>query len=245
MTLSTQSKALPRYAPGEHWARYRKAPIPPARHTPGEVYADFDRFAPEDRALIEPEFHASVSVDLERAWYCTALRRTSPANYITVNAALNLSDPDEPSSGDWHRGGWQVRAPENPRRISPGYGCVYLPCDDEQALKTDHMLGTQRLYDARMSLYGVGHPAGGRPDPVWAAHHERAIADTAWWTMQLTRDGYPRSATPALIAAWLWSDAQFDRLIALVKQLTPHVPSTKREGWERWASEISPWAQYT
>ena len=244
MTPTTQTNERARYAPAEHWARYRKAPIPLARHAPGEVYVDFDRFAPEDRALIEAEFHASVSMDLGRAWYCTALRRTSPTNYITINAGLNLSDPDEPSSGDWHRGGWRIHAPEGPARIPPGYGCVSLPCDRAQTQRTDRILGTQRLYDARESLYGVGHPAGGRPDPVWAAHHERAIADTAWLRIQFAGDGYPRSATPALIAAWLWSDEQFDRLRALVEQLTPHIPSAKRKGWERWASEISPWADY-
>ena len=58
-------------------------------------------------------------MDGTRAWYCVALRHTSPKDHITSGDALNLPDPDEPSSGDWHCGGWHPSSEMRSRPRQP------------------------------------------------------------------------------------------------------------------------------
>ena len=215
------------------------------RYRPDEIYEHWETVDPDDRRLIETEFEASHRLDRrkERSWYCVALRRTTTECYISTGMALNVADADEPMSGDWHKGSWSTHKwePQHARAKRPtGWGWATMTCDDPYEQRTTAILGTQRLFDARTSEL-FPHPAKYRNEPVWCAHHERAIADYAWLFMCLSSGadkGYPKVVEPNTIDQWLWSRRQEANLGHLISQLTPHVPADRKAGWERWRDDV-------
>ena len=161
---------------------------------------------------------------------------TSPENYITGLSALNLRDPDCWQSGDWHQRGSWFRAIE---QIVPDSATKAIMSSDFRMGAPVNIMGDQRLCDARQGLGDLGHPDAKKPSRIWCAHHERAIADTAWMWMRDFPRIFPASVCAPTVAAFLWTDRQFENLHRLLDLLTPHVDIGCRDKWLSWKSELT------
>ena len=198
----------------------------------------------DEDALVapDPEYLRNV----QPGWMWVRIDNNSKANYITSGYALNLADP---SSGgvraDWHSTCWQVpRRGVHPRsrdcisaQASPLRGRAYYA-------ETSKVLGDRGVFDARRSLRGLGHPAGDRPCPVWAADHCRAIVDQAWNAMRKGILPVERHVTPYLVARWLWTDNQFQELLDMASSLGSLAVGQAGAQWQSWIHSLSPDATF-
>ncbi len=169
---------------------------------------------------------------------------TSVSQYLTGIHALNLVDPDCPSGGDWHaEGSWFV-----PAEGRTGNGMEMLLANKARngfTLRTPaNLLGWDRLFDARPSLRLIGHPQGSSAAPVWAARHDRAIADGAWDWLASRPTGFPGPYDGPSVAKWLWTEAQFGHLHRLVRALAAALEGEALRLWSRWTRDLSPDADW-
>ena len=126
----------------------------------------------------------------------------SAAGRTTLRAGRHSTCPTRngPPGGDWHHAGWW--GPYDAER--PWVNCAAMSADRGR-FSTVHILGDERLYDARERLSMERHPAARRNAPVWCAHHDRAIADLAWhFVMSAFRGGYLKCLHAPTVAEWLW-----------------------------------------
>ena len=204
-------------------------------------YADFDLSRPRPNYNAPPPDAPYVDADTGQVRMPRLIRLSSRQDYLTGWSSLNLSDPEWPSGGDWHHAGWW--GPYDTER--PWVNCAAMSADRGR-FSTVHILGDERLYDARERLSMERHPAARRNAPVWCAHHDRAIADLAWhFVMSAFRGGYLKCLHAPTVAEWLWDESQLDSLQALLERLTPHVPAASMHGWDLWRSELSMDAEWT
>ena len=94
------------------------------------------------------------------------------------------------------------------------------------------MLKAERIFDARPSLWMLGHPAAVRRTPVWSSHHDRAVAEVAFrnWTTGLWVR-WP--VAPWVVADWLGTEAQMRSLRGLEERLETCLPDGLVDGWHR------------
>ena len=204
-------------------------------------YADFDVLRPRPSHDVPPHDMPYICAKTGNINIPRIIRTSSKQDYVTGWAALNLIDPEWPSGGDWHRSGWRV--PYDPAR--PWVNCATMSADRDR-FSTVQMLGDMRLYDARESLAALPHPASRRDVPVWCAHHDRAIADLAWdFVSGAYRTGYLKCLYAPTVAEWLWDEVQMDSLKAMLDELTSHVPTASKRGWNQWRSELTMEADWT
>lgn len=198
-------------------------------------YADFDLSKPRPSHDVPPQDMPYFYAKTGKTNIPRIIRTSSRQDYLTGWAALNLTDPEWPSSGDWHRSGWW--GPHEAAR--PWVNCATMSADRGR-FSTVQILGDVRLHDARESLAALPHPAARRDAPVWCAHHDRAIADLAWdFVMSAYRTGYLKCLHAPTVAEWLWGEPQLDSLKAMLEKLTNHVPAASKRGWNQWRSELS------
>lgn len=203
--------------------------------------ADFDLSRPRPTWDMPPRDAPYLDPDTGQVRMPRHVRLSSRRDYLTGWSALNLSDPEWPFGGDWHRAGWWGLYDAE----RPWVNCAHMSADRGRH-STAEVLGEMRLYDARESLAHVRHPASRRPTPVWCAHHDRAIADAAWdFVMGAFERGYLKCLHAPTVAEWLWDESQMEKLKKLLEQLTPHVPASARLGWDLWRSELSIDADWT
>ena len=204
-------------------------------------YADFDLSHSRATQDVPPQGMPYVCSKTGETNVPKMIRTSSKQDYLTGWAALNLTDPEWPSSGDWHRSGW--RGPYDAAR--PWVNCATMSADQGR-FATVRILGDMRLYDARESLAALPHPAARRDAPVWCAHHDRAIADLAWdFVNGPYQTGYLKCLYAPTVAEWLWDEPQLDNLKAMLEELTNHVPPASRRGWNQWRSELTMEADWT
>ena len=169
---------------------------------------------------------------------------TSARQYVTGLQALNLIDPEFESSGDWHmQGSWFVSAEGvHPRAYEAllankarfGY-VLATPAE---------LLGEDRLFDARPSLQRLGHPEGDSTEPVWAAHHDRAIVDGAWKWLHPNPSLFPGPYYGPAVANWLWTNAQFAHLHRLARKVESTLSGNRRHLWATWMRDLTPDAEW-
>ena len=99
---------------------------------------------------------------------------TTITNYLCGGCALNIPDPR--GGGDWHDP-WRYR-----RRADDPPKVARLSNDRAAnpvlAHVLEHVLGTERIIDARERLALKGHPDTQKAGPpVWAASHERSTIE--------------------------------------------------------------------
>ena len=97
---------------------------------------------------------------------------TLPRRHITGTTALNIPQR-RISTGDWRQHAtWFWHEPETLSDHSltdePTYGHL-LQVPDPWGLR-----------DARWGRAQLGHPAGTRTEPIWAATHDRAVVEEGW-----------------------------------------------------------------
>lgn len=203
--------------------------------------ADFDVSRPRPSVNVPPQDMPYVSAKTGGVNVPRVIRASSKQDYVTGWAALNLADPEWPSGGDWHRSGWW-----GPYEVArPWANCATMSADRGR-FSTVGILGDMRLYDARESMAALPHPAAKRGAPVWAAHHDRAIADLAWdFANAAYRTGYLRCLYAPTVAEWLWDERQLDNLKAMLEELTSHLPAASKRGWNQWRSELTLEADWT
>ena len=106
-------------------------------------------------------------------------------------------------------------------------------------------LGDDRLRDCRAALAWMGHPAGKNPKTIWGAHHDRAIMDKAWSLLHVGARSLIRSTVcPSEVAAWLWSDEQFEHLHRMGRLLKQRLVGERQETWSAWLAQLTPNATY-
>ena len=225
-----KTRTLEMLDPGDRNAQWRSS-----------AGADFDLSRPRPTPDVPPRDAPYVDPDTGQVRMPRVIRMSSRRDYLTGWSALNLSDPEWPSGGDWHHSGWW--GSHDAER--PWVNCAAMSADRGR-FSTTGLLGDVRLYDVRGSLALERHPAARRDTPVWCAHHDRAIADLAWdFVMGAFHSGYLKCLHAPTVAEWLWDAAQLDGLKALLERLTPHVPAAARPGWDLWRGELSMDADWT
>ena len=169
------------------------------------------------------------SAPAERKRTFATIPQTSQDNYITDMWALNLWDSDN-EGGDWHARMWRM-------------SCVVdLSQEDSYPWRE---LGDDRLRDCRAALAWMGHPAGKNPKTIWGAHHDRAIMDKAWNLLHVGARSLMRSTVcPSEVAAWLWSDEQFEHLHRMGRLLEQRLVGERQETWSAWLAQLTPNATY-
>ncbi len=169
---------------------------------------------------------------------------TSVRHYISGHQALNLIDPDCPSSGDSQSdGAWFV--PHQGRTRDGMDALIANRTQDGYLFRTPHeLLGWDRLFDARPSLRFIGHPEGEADVPVWAAHHDRAIIDGGWSWLTEQPSGFPGSYDGPSVAEWLWTDVQFGHVHRLARKLETSLDGEARRLWRRWMRDLTPDAEW-
>lgn len=203
--------------------------------------ADFDLSQPRPNHDVPPSDAPYMDANTRQVRMPRLIRLSSRQDYLTGWSSLNLSDPEWPSSGDWHHAGWWGTYDEE----RPWVNCAAMSADRGR-FSTVPILNDERLYDAREGLAAERHPAARRSTPVWCAHHDRGIADMAWhYLLAAFHTGYLKCLHAPTVAEWLWDESQLENLKALLERLAPHVPSAARRGWDLWRGELSMDADWT
>ena len=100
-------------------------------------------------------------------WWRPIARTPTPDTYVTGAAALNIPDGD--AWGGWHGLMWHIQLEgeeySEANRAQMGRAADW-PYWTEESLR-----------DARAGLALIGHPAGQREEPVYAATFARALAE--------------------------------------------------------------------
>ena len=175
---------------------------------------------------------------------------TSSTCYITAKHALNLKSPAIGMAGDWHSAGWWFplhNDNDHARTAFMSNGRLYA----DACAETAEVLGERGLVDARDALQRLGHPAGSRPEKVWAATHVRAIVDYAWKECRsLLEDGrweiLLEARDPTQIRRWIATKEQWVELHAMAKEMGEVKSQTEamHNAWEDWRAHQCPSAHY-
>lgn len=179
--------------------------------------------------------------NIEPGWMWVRIDKNTRRNYITSGFALNLSDPGgEIGRADWHPMCWQVPLrgvhPRSRDCTAAQFAPLYGP---RHYAETWGSLLDRGVIDVRRPLRELGHPAGDRSQPVWAASHPRAIIDQAWNAMREGILPVRRHVTPYLVARWLWTEDQFDELLEMARCLQTAAPTECADPWREWFECLS------
>ena len=193
-------------------------------------------------SLPEPEDEYLRAV--QPGWMWVRIAANSRHNYVTSGYALNLSNPHlGVGPADWHQSCWTTPLQGTHPRARDSIAAVHNPTRQHSYYaETWTALADRGIFDARHALRELGHPAGMRSQPVWAAEHPRAIVDRAWHALRCGMD-VALHVTPYTVARWLWTDAQFVELDALAGAVEQRLGGA--DGWREWRACLSPAAGWT
>ena len=190
--------------------------------------------------------HPQYLRNIEPGWMWVRIDRNSRTNYVTSGYALNLADSGgEIGPADWHPGCWQVPLAGVHPRARDCIAARYAPLRGKgHYQETWAAIGDWGIVDARGPLRKLNHPAGDRGRRVWAANHPRAIVDRAWNSLRSSTVPVRLQVTPYLVARWLWTDEQFDELLAMADTIGSRSPRDFAAHWREWIACLSPDAAY-
>ena len=183
--------------------------------------------------------------DIQPGWMWVRIDHNSRKNYVTSGYALNLSDPGgEIGAADWHVGCWQTQLRGVHPRSRDCLAARYTPLRGQRYFaETWASLGDAGIVDVRTPLHEIGHPAGNRDAPVWAANHSRAIIDKAWDSLRSGATVWKR-VTPYDVARWLWTDEQFGELFDMARCIESGATLDDARMWRMWTERLSPDAHW-
>ncbi len=176
-----------------------------------------------------PPVESLAQINANRG-FPAGIGRTTRRHHLTGTAALNIPRIWLPG-GDWHMGSsWHNADPWwlGDSAYSSG------PAD------LADLIGLGGVVDARPGLQGLGHPAGNRREPVWAAAHDRAALEIAWRAFSAIRRA-PGGLDPGELSRWLQWPPHWVRLKWWAGRLTRRLNGPRREEWIAITKEWSPW----
>ena len=161
---------------------------------------------------------------------------TTVGRYIARGSALTIPDPR--GGGDWHDSWRYQRRTDDPPRVA--MLSTDLPANPVLAHVLEHVLGSERIIDARPRLTRKGHPDA-RHDgpPIWAASHERAAIE------RVLRNTIGRHDPPArdrpegildrrTVYRWLPTTEQLEWVGSVLLAIARHLPRERAiaiRGW--------------